>query len=151
MTHSKEAIISGLNQKEIKLETNKDKEININNDNIINNNQIFTDYELYQISYIEALKYDKRTFFELYFSLLKMKHLLFFSFYPHNDYNSKISKIFLFFFSFALYYTINALFFNDSTMHKIYEDNGKFNLIYQLSQIIYSSIISFIITAIINY
>ena len=29
-------------------------------------------------------------------------------------------------------------------MHKILEDGGKFNLIYQLPQIIYSTIISFI-------
>ena len=37
---------------------------------------------------------------------------------------------------------MNALFFNDKTMHKIYEDKGSFDLIYQLPQIIYSSIIS---------
>ena len=48
----------------------------------------------------------------------------------------------MFFFSLALYYTVNALFFNDSTMHKIYEDNGTFNFIYQIPQIIYSTIIS---------
>ena len=40
---------------------------------------------------------------------------------------------------------LNALFFNDNTMHKIYEDKGKFQFIYQLPQIIYSSIISIII------
>ena len=39
-------------------------------------------------------------------------------------------------------YTINALFFNDDTMHKIYEEKGKFQFLYQLPQIIYSSIIS---------
>ena len=39
-------------------------------------------------------------------------------------------------------YTINALFFNDETMHKIYIDQGSFNFIYQLPQIIYSSLIS---------
>ena len=37
---------------------------------------------------------------------------------------------------------MNAIFFNDETMHKIYEDEGSFNLIYNLPQIIYSSIIS---------
>ena len=39
---------------------------------------------------------------------------------------------------------MNALFFNDNTMHKIYEDKGKFQFIYQLPQIICSSIISII-------
>ena len=37
---------------------------------------------------------------------------------------------------------MNALFFSDETMHKIYEDGGSFDFIYQLPQIIYSSIIS---------
>ena len=37
---------------------------------------------------------------------------------------------------------MNALFFNDNTMHKIYENKGKFQFIYQLRQIIYSSLIS---------
>ena len=39
-------------------------------------------------------------------------------------------------------FTINVFFFSDDTMHKIYEDKGRFNLLYQLPQIIYSSLIS---------
>ena len=108
------------------------------------------DSELNSLSYEKALKLDKRTFFQYYFSLLKTKHLLLFSFYPSNDYNLMIIKIYLFFFSFALYYTVNALFFNDPTMHKIYEDEGIYNFIYQIKQIVYSTIISSVITAIIK-
>ena len=65
-----------------------------------------------------------------------------YSFAPYNDYNSKIIKMFLFFFSFALDFTVNAIFFSDDTMHKIYEDKGKFDFLYQVPQIIYSTIIS---------
>ena len=36
-------------------------------------------------------------------------------------------------------------FFNDRTMHKIYVDRGEYNFYYQLPQIIYSFIISYII------
>jgi hypothetical protein len=82
---------------------------------------------------------------------LKQKHLLIFCFYTYDDYNSKTIKISLFFFSFALYYTINALFFTDSTMNKIYEQEGTFNFIYQLPQILYSTIISTVINTIIKY
>ena len=82
--------------------------------------------------------------------MLKTKHLFFFSFYPSKDYNLRIIKIYLFFFSFALFYTVNALFFNDSTMHKIYEDKGTFNFIYQIPQILYSTIISSVSTAIVK-
>ena len=51
----------------------------------------------------------------------------------------------MFFLSFSLYLVINAFFFSDSTMHKITEDNGKFDILYQIPQILYSSIISAII------
>ena len=57
----------------------------------------------------------------------------------------------LIYFSFALYFTVNELFFNDSTMHKIYEDNGAFNFIYQLPQIFYSTLISSIISMVATF
>jgi len=62
-----------------------------------------------------------------------------------------IIKNFLFFFFFTLNLTVNALFFNDDTMHEIYIDEGKYNLIYQIPQIIYSSIISGFADALIKY
>ena len=153
--NSKEGIMPVINKKELKLEANSDNSneiiINNNDDIIINNNIKFIDYELNDMSYEDALKNDKRIYFNYYFSLLKIKHLLLFSFFTYNDYNSSIIKIILFLFSFTLYYTINALFFNDSTMHKIYKDDGIYNFAYQINIIIYSSIISLIITAIIKF
>ena len=110
----------------------------------------YNDYELNEFSYKEASNKDKRTFFQLFISLIKTKHLIIFTFYETNDYNSQIMKICLFFFSFALYYEVNALFFNDETMHKIYEDEGIFNFIYFIPQIIYSVIISSIINILIK-
>ena len=94
------------------------------------------------LEYEEAIKLDKRNFWEYYFSLIKNNHPLIFSFGCYEDYNSKIIKIFLFFYSFILDLTINALFFNDDTMHKIYEDKGKFNFLYNIPQILYSTLIS---------
>ena len=128
----------------------KSEEVIINNlDNNFNYN--YNDYELNNLKYSDALKFDKRTYFEYYFSLLKQKQLLVFTFYTYTDYNSKIIKISLFFFFLALYLTVNALFFNDSTMHKIYLDEGKFNFVYQIPKILYSSIISTLINTIISY
>ena len=111
----------------------------------------YTDYELNSLAYKEALIHDKRTYIQYYISLLKINHLLIFSFCSSKDYNSKIIKIFLFFYSFSVHLTINALFFNDSTMNKIYEDGGSFNFIYQIPQIIYSSIISGFLNSIVKY
>ena len=102
------------------------------------------------LSYQNALIYDKRTYCQYYISLIRTKNNLIFSFCYNNDYNSKILKIDLFFISFILFFTINALFFNDDAMHKIYEDKGSFNIIYQLPQIIYSSLISAFLNILLN-
>ena len=67
-----------------------------------------------------------------------------------NDYNSKIIKILLFFLSFAIYFTINTLFYNDSTMHKFYMNEGKYIISYQIVQIIYSSLLSSVLTIILK-
>ena len=82
---------------------------------------------------------------------MKAKHLIIFTFYTKKDYNSRIIKVILFLFSIALYFTVNALFFNDSTMHKIYQDQGNYNFIYQIPQILYSTIITSLINIIIKY
>ena len=101
-----------------------------------------TDYELNWLGYKEALKYDKRTNCEYYISLIRSKQLFIFTFCSFNDYNSGVIKKFMLFLSFALHYTVNALFFDESNMHQIYEDKGNFNFKYQISYILYSAIIS---------
>ena len=109
------------------------------------------DYEINNLSYEDAIKYDHRSFFQYYWSLLKVGHICMFAFVPNNDYNSRILKVCLFFFSFSLYITVNALFFTDDTMHNIYVSEGKYNFLYQISQIIYSTLISSGINFIIRF
>ena len=102
----------------------------------------YNDEELNNLEYKLALTYDKRKYCQYYLSLLKTKHAFVFTFFNNTDYNSKIIKIDLFLFNFTLFYIINALFFDDDTMHKIYKNKGTFDIISQLPQIIYSFIIS---------
>ena len=131
---------------------------NIGNNTRIEQNKInkiktimeYIDDEMNDLSYELAIENDKRTFSIYYISLIKTKHPIIFSFYYNNDYNSKIIKIDLFFIDFTILYTINALFFNDNTMHIIYENKGKFDIEYQLPKIIYSSLISMILNTIIK-
>jgi len=111
---------------------------------------VYFDYEMQIFSYEEALELDKRTYFQFYISLIKIKQILIFTFFTNNDYNSFIIKLCIFLFSFSLNMVINTMFFNDSTMHKIYEDKSKFDLNYLLPQIIYSTIISSFIINIIK-
>jgi hypothetical protein len=136
------------------INSNKIKTIdNIDKEKEENENEIYymNDYELNSLSYDFALKYETRTYWEYYISLIKTKELLVFTFYTNTDYNSRMLKIILFLLSFSLFYTVNALFFNDSTMHQIYEDEGEFNFIYQIPQILYSTIISTVIKVIISF
>ena len=107
--------------------------------------------EINSLPFKKALKHDKRTYFEYYCSLIKTQHSIFFSFCPISDYNIKIIKIDLFFIDIILNYTINALFFNDNTMHQIYEDQGEFNVNYQIPQIVYSSLISDLFSIVIKF
>ena len=58
--------------------------------------------------------------------------------------------MFLFFFSFCLDFAINALFFTDDTIHKIYQDKGDFDFLYQLPQILNSTLISIFIDSFIR-
>ena len=108
------------------------------------------DFELNTLDYEEALKIDHRYYLQYYFSLIKNNHPIMFSFSPYNDYNPRIIKMFLFFFGFSSDLTINALFFDDDTIHKIYEDKGKFNFSYQIPQILYSTLISRFIDSLIK-
>ena len=108
------------------------------------------DFELNNLEFKDAIKYDKRTFSQIYISLLKTNHLLIFSFCHLKDYNSQIIKIYLFFFNYAMNLVVSAMFYSDETMHKIYVDEGLFDFIYQLQQMIYSFIISTVLVNILN-
>ena len=139
----------GGREKETDKGSNKEK-------NIINNkpnNKImdYTDSELNDLSYKEAIKNDKRTFLQYYIALLKANHLILFSFYPNKDYNSQIIKIFLFFFFLGIDLAFNAFFITDLTIQQIYKDKGSFNFVYQIPAIIYSTLISFLLNIIIKY
>ena len=105
--------------------------------------------EMNNLEYKDALIKDKRNFSQYYISLLKTKHSLIYIFYKE-DYNSKIAKVSIQIFNLGTLIAINALFFNDSTMHKIYTDEGSFNFLYQLPQIIYSTIISSVLNMLVQ-
>ena len=133
------------NDFKINLSKNKKENIKIKNKNELNN-----DLELNSLNYVEALKLDKRKYCEYYLSLLRTKHILIFTFFQYKDYNSNTIKIYLFFFTFTINYVVSAMFYSDSTMHKIYVDDGYFDFTYQLPQMIYSFLISSILKSLLN-
>ena len=155
-TSSKKSNIKNNYSKSIIDDSKRESNISINK--ILNNNNKvkkksktkdiildYNDYEINTIPYKEAVEIDKRTFSQCYISLLKLKHILIFTFNQKKDYNSKAIKLCLFFLNLVLFILINALFFNDSLMHKIYVNKGKYLPCETLPRIVYSTIISSII------
>ena len=120
-------------------------------DKKINKTMEYIDDELNILSYNLALQLDARTFCQYYISQLRIKHALLFTFYYNKDYNSKIIKIDLFFIGFSIFYTVNALFYNDSTLHNIYETNGSYSIEYRITKKIYSFIISIALNTLIKF
>jgi len=112
--------------------------------------KVFIDYSINHLTYKEALMYDKRTYLEYYISLVRTKHPIFCTFCLLKDYNILIVKICLFLISITVYFGINALFFNNTIIHKIYLDEGKYDLISLLPRIILAFVSSYIINIILR-
>ena len=109
----------------------------------------FSDDELNSLNYENALKIDTRNYFQFYLSLLKQTHLIIFTFFI-KDYNLFLLKLSLFLISFELFFFMNALFFNDDSLHKIYENEGKYDFIYQIPKMIYSTVASQVISSLLE-
>ena len=113
--------------------------------------QKYAEYELDDLDYMEAIIYDKRTFFEFFLCLVKREHLIVFTFIFCSDFNLLCIKLSLFIFSISLDFSTNVLFFTDNSMHKVFLDYGKYNFIQQIPQIVYSTIISELFDVFLKY
>ena len=90
----------------------------------------FNDYEYNTFSFEEALLNDRRSCCQYYLSLLKTKHPILFAFGPIKDYNNRIIKICILFLFFSFCYSVNFVFFDEKMIHKIYEENGRYDYMY---------------------
>ena len=130
------------------------KKGNLNQKRTENNNgknKSYNDFEMNSLNYKDAINLDKRTYWQYYLSLLKTKHILIFTFFQYKDYNSQMIKIYIFFLTFSINYAVSAMFYSNSTMHKIYLDDGSFDFTYQLPKMAYSFIITSFFNMILNF
>ena len=124
------------NGKEVFMDIKEKEEENIKEKEQLSN------FELNNLEYYEALKLDKRSFNQIYWSILMRDHRIIFTFFSWNDYNISYVKYARFIFLVTTDMAMNVLFFTDESMHKLYLNYGKYNFIQQINQIIYSTIIS---------
>jgi len=111
----------------------------------------FSDYELNELEYKEAIEHDKRSFLKYYWSLIRREHLIIHTFFAYDDYNILSIKLSKCVFSCALDFALNVVFFFDETMSEIYLDYGKYNIIAQIPQALYTTIISEAIDVLLRY
>ena len=98
--------------------------------------EFFIDEELNSLDYQYAIEIDKRSFFNIYLSLLKRQNILIFCLsYCSNDYNLSILKFSLLIFQFILFITVSAFFFTDNTLNNIYERKNKFDVPFMIRQL----------------
>ena len=122
--------------------------------NDINGNEIkeeLDDFELNELNFYKAKKLDKRTFLGIYWSILKREHSILFTFFVCNDYNLIYIKLVRFIFLITTDMVMNVFFFSDESMHQLYINYGKYDFIQQISQIIYSTIVSKLVEIILCY
>jgi len=102
----------------------------------------FSDFELNELEYNEAINLDKRTLLQLYYATLKREHLIIFTFFNCDDYNLLSIKLARFIFLVATDMALNVFFFSDDSMHKLFLSYGKYDFVQQIPQITYSTIIT---------
>ena len=110
------------------------------------NNTIYieelSNYELNNLEYEDSIKLDKRTFLQIYWSILRREHLILFTFFSRNDYNLLTVKFARFIFLVCTDMALNVFFFSDDSMNKIFLSYGKYDFVQKIPQFVYSVIVS---------
>lgn len=123
------------------------KENKINHENIlipekkeVSYNEALADIEIDLLSYDKAYILDKRGYFGYYWSMLKYRQLILFTFFSYDDYNFIFIKIISFFLLLSLNLAYNAIFFFDNIINEIYDNEGKYSIKLEILYIFISSI-----------
>ena len=117
----------------------------------VKKDEILSDVALNHSSFEEATKKDDRTYWKIYWSLLKMKQSFIFTFHTNNDGNLRVVKVGLFILFVSFYFAFTALFFNDKIMRNIYIYNGNTDAALHIPNIILSSLFCLISNLLIKY
>ena len=124
----------------------KDDIINENKNNEepdIENPLIFySTSEFLDLDYKESILFDNRTYLEMYWGYVQEGEIIINSIFVECFLELRIIKIHFMLFSFSLEFFLNALLYTDDYVSKAYENNGVLDFISGLPKIIYSFLIS---------
>ena len=109
-------------QMEMKQVETKNQNIKIKTIKNISEKKNISEYEINELSFISSKKYDKRTFAQVYFSIIKQNHLLLNTFFNFNDYELIYNKISLLIIQVSICFFFNTLFFSNKQIKNIYHN-----------------------------
>ena len=126
---------------------NKDKIKNKSNVNIIEFGRFLKyDEELQDMDYEEAIIYDERNYFRIFWSFLLENQIILGAFCTKNYLQLFCYKIKSFYFCFPNKFFLNAFFYTDDYISDAYHNNGVLDFITGLPKSIYSFIMTLITT-----
>ena len=111
----------------------------------------YSDLELNELEYEEAIQLDKRTFPQLYWATIQREHIIFYIFVKCNDFSLLSIKLIRLIFLIVTNMALNAFLFSDDSIHKLFVDHGKYDFIRQIPKIFYSIVFSELIELFLCY
>ena len=117
----------------------------------VKKNVEYSDLELNELEYEDAILADKRTFLQLYWSTIQREHIVFYVFIKCNDFSLLSIKLIRLIFLIVSNMALNAFLFSDDSIHKLFVDHGKYDFIRQIPKIFYSIVFTELIELLLCY
>ena len=133
-----EDLMNDMIQTNKKLKTRKEEIISDYNDENMEafGPEDYDNFELNNLDYLPACEVDQRSFFVTYWSVLLREHIGLMTFFSWNDHNLFYVKINRFIIQFTTNMAMNGLFFSDESMHYLYVNNGEYNFVQKIPQML---------------
>ena len=106
--------------------------------------------DLQNLSYEQAIIFDKRTYFRMYWAFLVEAQIILETFCKKDYLNLFVIKLSFFIFTFQINFFLNAFFYTDEYISNAYHNNGVLDFFSSLPKSIYSLIATMVITNFLN-
>ena len=105
----------------------------------------FTNEELRDMNFEQALHYDNRSFFRIYLAILIEEHIILNTFFTDTYLELRAIKLSFLIFSFEINFFLNAFFYTDQYISDTYHNNGALDFFSSLPKAIYSFLVTLIV------
>ena len=109
-------------------------------------NLAYTDEELQEMEFEEALYKDNRPFIRIYWSYLIEEHIIINNLFTDSYLNLRVIKLSLLFLDLIISFFLNSFFYTDNYISESYHNNGVLDFVSSLPKAIYSFLVTIIIS-----